>query len=90
MKIALVQMRSSVDPARNVKEAEALVREAAATGATYVQTPEVSNIFDPDKDRLRAHIDANPGFIAPESRKNEILNLLDIFPYVPVLRPTRT
>jgi predicted amidohydrolase len=56
MKIALVQMRSSVDPARNVKEAEALVREAAATGATYVQTPEVSNIFDPDKDRLRAQV----------------------------------
>ncbi len=54
MKIALVQMRSSRDPARNVPEAEALVREAAATGATYVQTPEVSNIFEPDKDRLRA------------------------------------
>lgn len=54
MKVALVQMRSSRDPARNVPEAEALVREAAATGASYVQTPEVSNIFEPDKERLRA------------------------------------
>ncbi len=54
MKVALVQMRSSRDPARNLPEAEALVRQAAATGATYVQTPEVCNIFEPDKDRLRA------------------------------------
>ena len=55
-KIALVQMRSSTELARNVKSAEALVREAAATGAVYVQTPEVSNIFDPDKERLKAVI----------------------------------
>ncbi|MBL8789940.1 MAG: carbon-nitrogen hydrolase family protein [Rhizobiales bacterium] len=54
MKVALVQMRSSREPSRNVKEAEALVREAAATGASYVLTPEVSNIFEPDKERLRA------------------------------------
>lgn len=56
VKIALVQMRSSIEMARNVKDAEALVREAAATGAVYVQTPEVSNIFDPDKERLKAVI----------------------------------
>ena len=56
MKVALVQMRSSREPARNVKDAEALVREAAATGAAYVLTPEVSNIFEPDKARLRAVI----------------------------------
>lgn len=54
MKIALVQMRSSRQPDRNVAEATALVRAAAATGAAYVQTPEVSNIFEPDKERLRA------------------------------------
>jgi deaminated glutathione amidase len=53
-KAALVQMRSGTDMARNLKGAEALVREAAATGAPYVLTPEVSNIFEPDKDRLRA------------------------------------
>ena len=57
-KVALVQMRSSTEMARNVRNAEALVREAAATGAAYVQTPEVSNIFEPDKERLRAVIAA--------------------------------
>lgn len=55
-KAALVQMRSSREPSRNVKEAEALVRQAAATGAAYVLTPEVSNIFEPDKERLKAVI----------------------------------
>lgn len=38
------------------------------------------------KERLRAHIDAHPAFIAPESRKNEILNLLETFPDVSVSR----
>jgi methionyl-tRNA synthetase len=38
------------------------------------------------KDRIRAHIEANPGFIAPETRRNEILNLLDSFPDVSVSR----
>lgn len=56
VKTALVQMRASRDMARNVAAAEALVREAAATGAAYVQTPEVSNIFEPDRERLRAVI----------------------------------
>lgn len=52
-KAALVQMRSGVDLARNAGDAEKLIREAAATGAAYVLTPEVTNIFEPDKDRLR-------------------------------------
>jgi deaminated glutathione amidase len=53
-KIAVVQMRSGRDMARNLVDAIALVREAAAGGARYVLTPEVSNIFEPDKDRLKA------------------------------------
>ena len=53
-KIAVVQMRSSTDMARNLADATDLVRQAAAQGATYVQTPEVSNIFEPDKARLKA------------------------------------
>ena len=47
-------MRSSTDMQRNLVDATALVREAAAKGATYVLTPEVSNIFEPDKERLKA------------------------------------
>jgi predicted amidohydrolase len=51
---ALIQQRAGRDPRQNIRELEALVHEAAATGAAYVQTPEVCNIFEPDKDRLRA------------------------------------
>jgi methionyl-tRNA synthetase len=38
------------------------------------------------RDRIRAHIEANPEFIQPESRRNEVLNLLDTFPDVSVSR----
>jgi predicted amidohydrolase len=53
-KAALVQMRSGVDQDRNAAVVEDLIRQAAAGGAHYVQTPEVTNIFEPDKERLRA------------------------------------
>jgi deaminated glutathione amidase len=53
-KIGLVQMCSGVDMARNLVAAQALVREAAAKGARYVLTPEVSNIFESDRPRLKA------------------------------------
>ncbi len=53
-KIGVVQMRSGTDMARNLIDATALVRAAAAQGADYVLTPEVSNIFEPDKERLKA------------------------------------
>lgn len=53
-KIGIVQMRSGRDMAQNLVDAMALVREAAARGATYVLTPEVSNVFEPDKDRLKS------------------------------------
>ncbi len=52
-KAGLVQMRSGRDMARNLADATAMIREAAGKGATYVLTPEVSNIFEPDKARLR-------------------------------------
>ncbi|NJM29530.1 MAG: carbon-nitrogen hydrolase family protein [Rhizobiales bacterium] len=51
---ALVQMRSGRDMARNLADAAAMIREAKAGGAAYVQTPEVTNIFEPDKERLKA------------------------------------
>jgi deaminated glutathione amidase len=53
-KVGIVQMRSGRDMVRNLVDAIALVREAAAQGAGYILTPEVSNIFEPDKDRLKA------------------------------------
>ena len=54
-KAAAVQMRSGKEPARNVVDFEALVREAAGKGATYVQTPEMTGAIIRDKaDRATA------------------------------------
>ena len=42
-KAAAIQMRSGTDPERNVVDFEQMVREAAANGTRYVQTPEMTN-----------------------------------------------
>lgn len=47
---AAIQMRSGTDPQRNADDFEALVREAAGKGATYVQTPEMTGGLVRDKD----------------------------------------
>src|SRR5690606_36072890 len=41
-KAAVVQMRSGTEPRRNAAGMEAMVREAVARGASYVQTPEMT------------------------------------------------
>ena len=51
-KAALVQMCSGGDVARNVADASALIREAAAGGAHYVQTPEVTTLMELDRAKL--------------------------------------
>ncbi len=48
-KAAAVQMRSGKQPERNAADFEALVREAAGKGATYVQTPEMTGALIRDK-----------------------------------------
>lgn len=53
-KAALIQMRAGRDMARNADDAEALIREAYAGGAAFVATPEMTNILEPDRARLRA------------------------------------
>jgi deaminated glutathione amidase len=50
---AAIQMRSGVEPARNVAEMERLVREAAAKGASYIQTPEMTGALVRDRETLR-------------------------------------
>jgi predicted amidohydrolase len=55
-KAAAVQMRSGIDVAKNVADASVLIREAAARGATYVLTPEMTTILDRERDRLLAAI----------------------------------
>jgi len=53
-KAALIQMCSGVEMARNLRDASSMIRDAAARGAQYVLTPEVTNIFESDRQRLRA------------------------------------
>src|SRR4030088_3019472 len=49
---AMVQMRTSLSPEASFKQAESLIREAAAQGANYVQTPEVSNLIQKTRKAL--------------------------------------
>ncbi len=51
---ALVQMRSGRDVAANVAAASALIREAAAAGASYVQTPEMTGTMEESREKLFA------------------------------------
>lgn len=51
-KAAAVQMRSGTDPARNIADMEALVGEAAAAGADYIQTPEMTGALVRHKSEL--------------------------------------
>lgn len=53
---ACVQLRSSRDVAANCAAAEALIREAAAAGAHYVQTPEMTNLLERSREDLMAKI----------------------------------
>jgi len=51
-KAALVQLRSGLMPADNLVEATRLIREAAAQGAQYIQTPEVTNVMQENRKAL--------------------------------------
>jgi deaminated glutathione amidase len=53
-RVGLVQMCSGRDLSRNVRDATALIREAASGGADYIQTPEVTNLMELDRERLFA------------------------------------
>lgn len=53
-KLAVVQMCSGVDVGRNADAMERLVREAAAQGSVYVQTPEMTGALQRDRAALRA------------------------------------
>lgn len=50
--IGLVQMRSGTDLARNVTDMENLVRQAAAKGAHYIQTPEMTGLLQANRQGL--------------------------------------
>ena len=54
IRVGLVQLSCGRSPAANLVETERLVREAAALGAVYVQTPETTNIMEHEGDKLFA------------------------------------
>lgn len=52
---ACIQMRTGVDPLKNLEVCEGFVRDAAGEGATYIQTPEMTNVLERSrKDQLAA------------------------------------
>ena len=53
-RVGLVQMCSGRDVDKNVASATELVREAAAGGAQYVQTPEMTTLMELERPRLLA------------------------------------
>jgi predicted amidohydrolase len=50
---AVCQMRSTSDSAANLAQAERLIREAAAAGASFVATPENTNYLGPHAEKVR-------------------------------------
>src|SRR4030088_1079998 len=55
---AMVQMRTSLLPEPGLEQGTKLIREAAAQGADYVLTPEVSNMMQINRKALFEHLAA--------------------------------
>ncbi len=53
-KAAAIQMRTGTDPRKNAEAFDALVREAASKGATYVQSPEMTGAMVRDAEARQA------------------------------------
>ena len=53
---AMVQMCSGLLPEANLEQGTKLIRQAAAEGADYVQTPEVSNMIQANRKALFEHL----------------------------------
>jgi deaminated glutathione amidase len=53
-KTGVVQLRSGTDMVQNFRNCAALIEEATKAGASFISTPEVTNIFEPDRERLKA------------------------------------
>lgn len=70
-RVGLVQMCSGKVVEKNVKDAVALIREAADRGAHYIQTPEVTTLMELDRERLFA-------IVEPESESRALAEFCDV------------
>ena len=61
LRAACIQLRSTPNIAPNIDMASTLIRAAANQGATFIATPEMTNILDirPDQARSRTCVEAN-------------------------------
>jgi predicted amidohydrolase len=55
-KVAMIQMRSGLNPAANLAAASELIEQAKRAGADYVLTPEMTNILAAKREQLFAKI----------------------------------
>ncbi|MBN8807631.1 MAG: carbon-nitrogen hydrolase family protein [Sphingomonas sp.] len=55
-KLAVLQMKSGIDPAANAVTIVQAVADAAAAGAVMLFTPEMSGLVDRDRQRAAAHV----------------------------------
>jgi predicted amidohydrolase len=53
MKVAILQLSVSDDPAANLAKTRAMLAQAAAQGATFILTPEVTNCISTSRDHQR-------------------------------------
>ncbi len=72
--VGLVQLSVGDDPAANLQTTIPLIREAAASGAGLILTPEATNILSPSRDRQRAvlepeHRDRTLAALRTEARR---------------------
>lgn len=60
VRAACIQMRSTTEVAPNIEAASALIRDAAADGASFVATPEMTNLLDirPGQARSKVRVEA--------------------------------
>ncbi|MEO0635606.1 MAG: carbon-nitrogen hydrolase family protein [Pseudomonadota bacterium] len=77
MRAACLQMRSGTDQVKNAEAFEALVREAALGGATYIQSPEMTGLVQRDRVSLMAVV-RTPGDTPVLQRAERLANELNI------------
>lgn len=70
IRAACIQMRSTTEVAPNIAAASELIRDAAAQGATFIATPEMTNLLDirPGQARSKIALEADDACLKALSR----------------------